>query len=166
MKKLINAVDDIVPESLAGLQAAHPNHVKIDTSQNLVLRAATKPYATLMSPLQSVNIQSKEKEPATVERSDVTAVPACGVAGEAMVAFELAASLLEKFGGDSLKETKEGQSVHVTTRRRNRFPAIRRSRQGPGDRCQSRRRPHVAVLASRDHHADCQSFGRRIQEES
>lgn len=38
MKKLINAVDDIVPESLAGLQAAHPNHVKIDTSQNLVLR--------------------------------------------------------------------------------------------------------------------------------
>ncbi|MBI3252948.1 MAG: chorismate synthase [Candidatus Omnitrophica bacterium] len=73
--------------------------------ENLVLRAATKPYATLMSPLQSVHIGTKEKEVATVERSDVTAVPACGVVGEAMIAFTLAESFLEKFGGDSLGET-------------------------------------------------------------
>ncbi len=73
--------------------------------ENLVLRAATKPYATLMSPLQSVDISTKEKQVATVERSDVTAVPACGVVGEAMVAYELAAAFCEKFGGDSLKET-------------------------------------------------------------
>ncbi len=85
----------------------------VTNGENLVLRAATKPYATLMSPLRSVNIQSKEKEPATVERSDVTAVPACGVVGEAMVAFELASSLLEKFGGDSLGETKRNYQGYL-----------------------------------------------------
>lgn len=78
----------------------------VTNGENLVLKAATKPYSTLMSPMGSVNIDTKEKEVATVERSDVTAVPACGVVGEAMVAFELANSFLEKFGGDSLKETK------------------------------------------------------------
>ena len=78
----------------------------VTNGEDIVLRAATKPYATLMSPMSSVNIESKAKEVATVERSDVTAVPACGVVGEAMVAFELAAAVLEKFGGDSLKETK------------------------------------------------------------
>ncbi len=78
----------------------------VTNGENIVLRAATKPYATLMSPLQSVHIDSKKKEAATVERSDVTAVPACGVVGEAMVAFELAAAFLEKFGGDSLRETR------------------------------------------------------------
>lgn len=77
----------------------------VTNGENLVLRAATKPYATLMKPLSSVNIESKQKDVATIERSDVTAVPACGVVGEAMVAFELANSFLEKFGGDSLKET-------------------------------------------------------------
>ncbi len=78
----------------------------VTNGEDIVIRAATKPYATLMSPLQSVHIDSKEKQTATIERSDVTAVPACGVVGEAMVAFELANSFLEKFGGDSLKETK------------------------------------------------------------
>ncbi len=78
----------------------------VTNGEDLVIRAATKPYATLMSPLQSVHIDSKQKDTATVERSDVTAVPACGVVGEAMVAYELANSFLEKFGGDSLKETK------------------------------------------------------------
>ncbi len=77
----------------------------VTNGEHLVLRAATKPYSTLMSPLQSVNIDTKDKGVATVERSDVTAVPACGVVGEAMVAFEIAKCMLEKFGGDSLKET-------------------------------------------------------------
>jgi chorismate synthase len=77
----------------------------VTNGEDLVLRAATKPYATLMNPMRSVNIESKAKESATVERSDVTAVPACGVVGEAMAAYELAASFLEKFGGDSLGET-------------------------------------------------------------
>ena len=78
----------------------------VTNGEDLVVRAATKPYATLMSPMSSVNIESKKKEVATVERSDVTAVPACGVVGEAMVAFEIANALTEKFGGDSLKEMK------------------------------------------------------------
>lgn len=78
----------------------------VTNGENLVLRAATKPYSTLMKPLRSVNIGTKKSEAATVERSDVTAVPACGVVAEAMVAFELANSFLEKFGGDSLKEIK------------------------------------------------------------
>ena len=78
----------------------------VTNGENLILRAATKPYSTLMSPMRSVHIDTKKKEAATVERSDVTAVPACGVVGEAMVAFELAKSFLEKFGGDSLKETR------------------------------------------------------------
>lgn len=78
----------------------------VTNGENLVLRAAAKPYATLMNPMSSVNIETKEKEVATVERSDVTAVPACGVVGEAMTAFELAAAFLEKFGGDSLSETQ------------------------------------------------------------
>ncbi len=74
------------------------------TGDVLILRASTKPYSTLMKPLSSVNIKTKKKEVATIERSDVTAVPACGVVAEAMVAFELANVMLEKFGGDSFKE--------------------------------------------------------------
>ncbi len=85
----------------------------VTNGETLVLRAATKPYSTLMSPLQSVHIDTKEKQVATIERSDVTAVPACGVVGEAMVAFELANSLLEKFGGDSLKEIKRNFSGYL-----------------------------------------------------
>ena len=85
----------------------------VTNGENIVLRAATKPYSTLMSPLRSVHIDSKKKEVATVERSDVTAVPACGVVGEAMVAFEIANSLLEKFGGDSLKETKRNFDAYL-----------------------------------------------------
>ena len=63
----------------------------------VVIQAATKPYATLMKPLKSVHLDTKETQVATIERSDVTAVPACGVVGEAMVAFELAFFYLEKF---------------------------------------------------------------------
>ena len=85
----------------------------VTNGEIIVLRAATKPYATLMSPLQSVNIDTKQKDVATVERSDVTAVPACGVVGEAMVAFELAKSFLEKFGGDSLEETKRNYKGYL-----------------------------------------------------
>ena len=72
----------------------------------IVIRAAMKPIATLMQPLRTVDIDSKKPALATVERSDVTAVPACGVVGEAMAAFQLANCYLEKFGGDSLKEVR------------------------------------------------------------
>ena len=83
------------------------------TGEELIVRAVAKPYSTLMKPLQSTNIKSKKLEVATIERSDVTAVPACGVVGEAMVAFEIAKILLEKFGGDSLNETKRNYDGYL-----------------------------------------------------
>jgi chorismate synthase len=63
-----------------------------------------KPIATLMKPLRSVDLTTMEISPAAIERSDVSAVPAAAVVGEAMVAIVLAQALLEKFGGDSLPE--------------------------------------------------------------
>jgi chorismate synthase len=76
------------------------------TGQPLVLRAAMKPIATLKTPLASVNLKTKAPEPAAYERSDVCAVPAASVIVEAVVATELAAALVEKFGGDTLREMK------------------------------------------------------------
>lgn len=70
----------------------------------LVVRAAMKPISTLMSPLQSVDLRSKQPADASVERSDVCSAPAAAVVGEAVVAFEIAVAFLEKFGGDSLHE--------------------------------------------------------------
>jgi chorismate synthase len=65
-----------------------------------------KPIATLMSPLRSVDMQTLAEAPAAIERSDVCAVPAAAVVGEAMVAFVLADAFLEKFGGDSVDEIR------------------------------------------------------------
>ena len=70
----------------------------------LVVRAVMKPIATLMKQLPSVNLTTKEGVPAFAERSDVCAVPAAAVVGEAMVAIVLAQLMCEKFGGDSLAE--------------------------------------------------------------
>ncbi|MEI6084168.1 MAG: chorismate synthase [Verrucomicrobiota bacterium] len=74
--------------------------------QPVVVRAAMKPLSTLMKPMRSVDISTKEEVKATVERSDVCASPAAAVIGEAVVAIELAAAVLEKFGGDSIRELK------------------------------------------------------------
>lgn len=70
----------------------------------LVCRAAMKPIATLKKPLASVNVTTKEPNEAAFERSDICAVAAASVVGEAMVAITLAGAVLEKFGGDSLGE--------------------------------------------------------------
>lgn len=78
----------------------------ITNGENIILRAAMKPIPTLMKPLRSVDMASKKPFKAGVERSDVCAVPAAGVVAEAAVAFELAAAMLEKFGGDSIDEMK------------------------------------------------------------
>ena len=74
------------------------------TGQPIVVRGFLKPLSTLRSPLRSVDLRTKRTVRATVERSDVTTVPAAGVIGEAMIAFEVANAVLEKFGGDSLPE--------------------------------------------------------------
>jgi chorismate synthase len=70
----------------------------------LIVRVAMKPISTLMSPLQSVDLRTKQATDASVERSDVCAAPAAAVVGESVIAFELADAFLEKFGGDSLRE--------------------------------------------------------------
>lgn len=70
----------------------------------LVVRAAKKPISTLAKPLESINLDTKEPDAASYERSDVCAVPAASVIVENVVAFEIAAALVDKFGGDSLPE--------------------------------------------------------------
>lgn len=72
----------------------------------VVVRAAMKPIATLMSPLATVDLRTGEAAKAQSERSDVTAVPALGVIAEATVCLVLADAVLEKFGGDSLVELR------------------------------------------------------------
>jgi chorismate synthase len=74
--------------------------------QPLVVRVAMKPISTLMRPLATVEMESGEAASAVAERSDVTAVPAMGVIAEAMLAFVVAQAMIEKFGGDSLREMK------------------------------------------------------------
>jgi chorismate synthase len=78
----------------------------ITNGEELRVRGYLKPIATLKKALKSVDIDSKEESLAAFERSDVTAVPAAGVIGEAMLAIVLANSMREKFGGDSLEEMK------------------------------------------------------------
>jgi chorismate synthase len=78
----------------------------ITNGQDVVLRGFLKPISTLRRPLESVDLVTREPALAAYERSDVCAVPAAGVVGEAMTAFVLAQAFLEKFGGDSLDETR------------------------------------------------------------
>ena len=74
------------------------------TGQTLILRAAMKPIATLMKPLDSVDLRTMKPAKAHIERSDVCAVPAAAVIGEALVCLVLADAVLTKFGGDSMRE--------------------------------------------------------------
>jgi chorismate synthase len=78
----------------------------ITNGEELRVRGYLKPISTLKKPLRSVDIDTKQEDLAAFERSDVTAVPAAGVIGEAMLAIVLANSMREKFGGDSLAEMK------------------------------------------------------------
>jgi len=78
----------------------------MSTGGPLVVRTAFKPLSTLMSPLHSVDLESKEEAKAAIERSDVVAIPAAAVIAEAIVACVVADAFLEKFGGDSLGEIR------------------------------------------------------------
>ena len=78
----------------------------ITNGQPIVIRVAMKPIATLYTPKDSVDIATKEPFEATVERSDICTVPAAGVVGEAVIAFEMANAMIEKFGGDTVEEMK------------------------------------------------------------
>ncbi|MGH7478398.1 MAG: chorismate synthase, partial [Candidatus Methylomirabilales bacterium] len=85
----------------------------MSNGEAILLRAAMKPLSTQYAPLRSVDLETKEPFEATVERSDVCAVPAAGVIGEAVVAFEVAATLREKFGGDSLEEMRRNFDAYL-----------------------------------------------------
>jgi chorismate synthase len=74
--------------------------------QDVLVRGLLKPISTLRKPLESVDFATREPALAAYERSDVAVVPAAGVIGEAMVAIVLAQAFLEKFGGDSIEETR------------------------------------------------------------
>jgi chorismate synthase len=79
----------------------------------IVLRAAMKPIPTLRRPLRSIDIMTKKPVEAAYERSDICAVPAAGVIGEAMVALTIADAFLDKFGGDSMKEIQQHYDSYI-----------------------------------------------------
>lgn len=81
--------------------------------QDILVRGFLKPISTLRRPLESVDLPTREPALAAYERSDVAVVPAAGVIGEAMVAIVLAQAMLEKFGGDSLGETKRNYDAYL-----------------------------------------------------
>jgi chorismate synthase len=72
-----------------------------------------KPIPTLYKPLRSVDIDKKSSFKASIERSDICAVPAAAVIGEAVVAFEIANLFLEKFGGDSITEVNRNYKGYL-----------------------------------------------------
>jgi len=81
--------------------------------EEIIVRAAMKPIPTLYKPLKSVDIDSKVPFEATVERSDVCAVPAAAVVAEAVVAIEIANAFLDKFGGDSVLEIRRNYQGYL-----------------------------------------------------
>ena len=81
----------------------------------VIVRGALKPISTLSKPLPSVDLITAEEIKAHYERSDVCVVPAAGVIGEAMVALVLADAMLEKFGGDNIRETVANYRAYMQT---------------------------------------------------
>ncbi len=83
------------------------------TGQPLVLRASMKPLPTLMRPLRTIDLSTGEQRVAFKERSDVCAVPAASVVGEATVAYVLAGAFCDKFGNDSLEEIRTNYEAYL-----------------------------------------------------
>ena len=90
----------------------------VTNGEDVVIRAYMKPISTLRRGLPSVDTETREPHRSQWERSDVTAVPACGVVCEAMLAIVLATAMREKFGGDSLKEMRRNYEAYVDELRR------------------------------------------------
>jgi chorismate synthase len=100
----------------------------VTNGEELRAQAVVKAIPTLLIPLRSIDLKTKEPQAASVERSDTCVVPAAGVVGEAMVGFVVADALLEKLGGDSLTELLDHLEA---TRLRWRELLSRRTREGP-----------------------------------
>ncbi|HIG50858.1 MAG TPA: chorismate synthase, partial [Candidatus Marinimicrobia bacterium] len=83
----------------------------MSNAQPIVIRAVMKPIPTLIKPLRSVDIESKEEKLAHKERTDSCAVPAASIVAESMLCFVLADALLEKFGGDTMEQVKAHMKV-------------------------------------------------------
>ncbi len=100
--------DEIVYDDARGLTRPSNNagglEGGVSNGEELRAQAVVKPIPTLLTPLRSLDLRTKQARTAGIERSDTCVVPAAGVVGEAMVAWVLADALLEKFGGDSLDE--------------------------------------------------------------
>ena len=92
----------------------------VTNGEDLRVTGYMKPISTLMKPLRSVDLQTMQESPAAIERSDVCAVPAAAVVGEAMVAFVLADAVLERFGADTLDDIR-AQMARVQQRVQQRF---------------------------------------------
>jgi chorismate synthase len=85
----------------------------MSNGEDILVRGLLKPISTLRRPLESVDLTTREPALAAYERSDVAVVPAAGVIGEAMVAIVLAQAFLEKFGGDSVGETRRNYEGYI-----------------------------------------------------
>jgi len=102
--------DEILPPGAAQAGPLRPTNNAggleggVTNGEDVRVTGFMKPIATLMNPLRSVDLTTMQSAPAAIERSDVCAVPAAAVVGEAMVSFVLADAFLEKFGGDSVDE--------------------------------------------------------------
>jgi chorismate synthase len=109
--------DEIVLDPSGGLTRSRNSAGGLEggvtNGQPVVVRAVMKPISTLRRPLRSVDLDTREPVEAVVERSDVCAVPAAGVVGEAMMAIVLAQAVLEKFGGDSLEEIRRNHAAYL-----------------------------------------------------
>jgi chorismate synthase len=84
----------------------------VSTGLPIIVRTAMKPIATLMSPIESVNLSTMKKIDARRERSDFVAVPACAVIAESMLAWSIAKFFLQKFGADSMEELKDNYTTY------------------------------------------------------
>jgi chorismate synthase len=116
--------DEILPPAPGGDALRRPTNNAggleggVTNGQDVRVTGFMKPIATLMQPLRSVDLTSLNEAPAAIERSDVCAVPAAAVVGEAMVAFVLADAFLEKFGGDSIDEIEAHYAASAEAVRR------------------------------------------------
>jgi chorismate synthase len=122
--------DEILPPASEAAIAMRPTNNAggleggVTNGEDVRVTGFMKPIATLMKPLRSVDLTTLTDAPAAIERSDVCAVPAAAVVGEAMVAFVLADAFLEKFGGDSIEEIRRHYSATADLLR-SRFAAAR-----------------------------------------
>src|SRR5438309_7765961 len=109
--------DEILFDADAGFQRASNSAGGLEggvtNGQPVIVRAVMKPISTLRKPLRSVDVATKEAVEAVVERSDVCAVPAAGVVGEAMMAIVLAEAFLEKFAGDGIDEVRRNYQGYL-----------------------------------------------------